>query len=471
MLNFKLLIINQFTLLVKKHFSTANPFVYLTGIYMNLFSKYSGSSDLLDGDLGHLSGSFVPDSFPHRETEIDHMVRILSSIMRDSRPSNIVIYGKTGTGKTSTTQYVTRMLTEAAGEKVRICFINCQVHDSPYSILTTLVNELSDNPEEDIPPMGWPLDRIYTELISRINRRGGYYVLVLDEIDRLVQKNGGDSLYVLLKIIDDSTNSRTSLIGITNDANIMDGMEPRIKSRMNQESIMFSPYNASDLRDIISFRLNGIVKKDVVQESAINLCAALGAQEHGDARKALDLMRIAIEISMREERKQITDKEIYEARDKFEMDVVREAIKTLPLQSKIVLLSSVVTQEVSSKLMITGEIYENYRNICSELGFMSLTSRRVSDILSELEDFGLLAATTKSMGRYGRTRFVRVMGQLDLFKRYLLEDSNLSMFQGNKIARQSRFENVFGASGEKNISERELEKKLSNYADADINST
>lgn len=435
---------------------------------MNLFSKFSGSSDLLDGDLSHLSGSFIPASFPHRETEIDHIVRILSSIMRGSRPSNIVIYGKTGTGKTSTTQYVTKMLTEAAGDQVKICFVNCQVHDSPYSILTTLVNELSASSEEDIPPMGWPLDRIYTELISRINKNGGYYVLVLDEMDRLIQKNGGDSLYVLLKIIDDSSKSRTSLIGITNDANIMDGMEPRIKSRMNQESIMFSPYNASDLRDIISFRLQGIVKDDVIQDSAVNLCAALGAQEHGDARKALDLMRIAIEIAMREERKHITDSEIYEARDKFEMDVVREAIKTLPLQSKIVLLSSVVTQEVSKKLMITGEIYENYRHICSELGFMSLTSRRVSDILSELEDFGLLSATTKSMGRYGRTRFIKVMGQLDLFKKYLLEDQNLSMFQGAKITRQTRFENVLDSSGEKRLSESELEKRLSNYSEAEV---
>ncbi len=426
---------------------------------------------MLDGDLGHLSGSFVPDSFPHRETEIDHMVRVLSSIMRNSRPSNIVIYGKTGTGKTSTTRYVTRMLMDIAGDKVRICFVNCQVHDSPYSILTTLVNELSDTPEEDIPAMGWPLDRIYTELISRINKKGGYYVLVLDEMDRLVRKNGGDSLYVLLKIIDDSTESRTSLVGITNDANIMDGLEPRIKSRMNQENIMFTPYNASDLRDIISFRLNGIVKNDVIQESAINLCAAIGAQEHGDARKALDLMRIAIEIAMREDRKQISDKEIYEARDKFEMDVVREAIKTLPLQSKIVLLSSVVTQEVSTKLMITGEIYENYRHICSEMGFMSLTSRRVSDILSELEEFGLLATTTRSMGRYGRTRFIKVMGQLDLFKRYLLEDQNLSLFQGSKITRQSRFENVFDASGERKMNESEFERKLSSLTDQDARSS
>ena len=432
---------------------------------MNLFTKYSGISNILEGDLEHLSGSYVPDSFPHRETEIDHIVRVLSSILRRTRPSNILIYGKTGTGKTSTTRYVAKMLSEASSDGVKICYVNCQVYDSPYSILITIVNTLSESESDMIPPLGWPLDRIYSELISRINKRKGFYLLVLDEVDKLIEKNGGDSLYVILKVLDDSTVSRTSLIGITNDASFLDGLEPRVRSRMNQESVLFTPYNASDLRDIISFRLNGIVRKDTVSESAVNLCAAIGAQEHGDARKALDLMRIAIEIALREGREQITDEEIYQARDKFEMDVVKEAIKTLPLQSKIVMLSAVVTQELSSKLMITGEIFENYRNICAELGFMPLTSRRVSDILSELEDFGLLSATTRSMGRYGRTRFIRVMGQLDLFKKHILEDENLSMFRGSKVTRQSRFENVVD---DRSRETGNLGKRLSEIADSEI---
>ncbi|MDA8144099.1 MAG: ORC1-type DNA replication protein [Thermoplasmatales archaeon] len=432
---------------------------------MNLFTKYSRISNILEGDLEHLSGSYVPDSFPHRETEIDHIVRVLSSILRHTRPSNILIYGKTGTGKTSTTHYVTKMLSEASSDGVKVCYVNCQVYDSPYSILITIVNTLSESESDMIPPLGWPLDRIYSELISRINRRKGFYLLVLDEVDKLIEKNGGDSLYVILKVLDDSTVSRTSLIGITNDAGFLDGLEPRVRSRMNQESVLFTPYNASDLRDIISFRLNGVVKKNTVTESAVNLCAAIGAQEHGDARKALDLMRIAIEIALREGREQITDEEIYQARDKFEMDVVKEAIKTLPLQSKIVMLSSVVTQELNSKLMVTGEIFANYRNICAELGFMPLTSRRVSDILSELEDFGLLSATTKSMGRYGRTRFISVMGQLDLFKKYILEDENLSMFRGSKVTRQSRFENVVDSRKQENGN---LEKRLSEIADSEI---
>ncbi len=436
-------------------------------ISMNLFSKYSTESSFLTGDLEKLSSSFMPDSFPHRESEIDHMVKVLSSILRDMRPSNILIYGKTGTGKTSTTSFVVSMLKEASPENVKVCYVNCQVYDSPYSILVNLVNAISSDEKDQIPPLGWPQDRIFAELVNRINSRRIYYVIVLDEVDKLIQKNGSDALYVILKVLDDSRMARASIIGITNDANFLERLDPRVRSRMNQESIMFSPYNAQQLKDIISYRLKGLVKEGSIDESALNLCSAIGAQEHGDARKALDLMRISIEIAVRENREKVTDREVYEARDRYEMNVVHAAISSLPLQSKIVLLSSVVTQELSKRLMITGEIFENYRNICTELGFIPLSSRRVSDILSELEEFGLLSSTTRSMGRYGRTRFIKVLGDTNTFKRYLLEDSNLSHFMGSRISRQSRFENLDAAQTDMTLDS--LDRALSDFSSGEPN--
>ena len=100
--------------------------IFLPVVSMNLFSKFSAESPLIKGDLEKLSGSFMPNSFPHREKEIDHMVMVLSSIMRDMKPSNMLLYGKTGTGKTSTTSYVTSMLKEAAEDRVNVCYVNCK---------------------------------------------------------------------------------------------------------------------------------------------------------------------------------------------------------------------------------------------------------------------------------------------------------------------------------------------------------
>jgi cell division control protein 6 len=433
---------------------------------MNPFSKYINSENKVSAHLELLNESFIPDSFPHREEEIQHLVDILSSVIRNTRPSNILIYGKTGTGKTSTTRHVISLLKEATNDRVTTCYLNCQVNDTPYSVLTTIVNGLSDAGEK-IPLLGWTTDRIYGELVSRINGLSGFVIIILDEIDKLVEKSGGDSLYVVLKILEESTLSKVSIIGITNDTNIMSQMEPRIKSRMNQESLIFPPYNATQLKDILKFRLRGVTNEGLVDEGAISLCAAIGAQENGDARKVINLMRIAIEIAERNGCEKVTEKEVYAARDKFEMDVVKETILTLPLHNKIILLSTIVTQELSDKLLITGEIMDNYRAICNELGFQALTSRRASDILSELEELGLVITTTKSLGRYGRTRFVRINGDLAIFKKYVLEDDNLSLFKGKNVTRQARFDNI---SGEERLTKEGFDEFINKMDQSDDDS-
>lgn len=395
------------------------------------------------------------------------MANTLSSIIRGTRPSNIFLYGKTGTGKTSATMHVTRMLKEATSENVKVYYVNCQIYDSPYSIMVSLVNLLTTNPDNEIPSLGWPQDRIYMELLHRINISGKFIILVLDEIDKLIKKNGGDSLYVLLKLIDDSSGSRTSIIGITNDTGFMDGLDARVRSRLNQESVLFPPYNASELRDILIYRLGNIVKQDTVEEASINLCAAIGAQEHGDARKAIDLMRISIEMAIRDDRKTVSEVEVMKARGKFEMDVLKEAVTTLPLQSKVLLLSAVITQEITNSQMTTGEIYENYKSICHELGFVPLSTRRISDILSELEDFGLLTARTKSMGRYGRTRWIRVIGDHRAIKEHLLDDDHLSRFNGAKIMRQTRISGGSDGQEEWRFMDRgQINDKLSDIANS-----
>lgn len=430
---------------------------------MNPFEKYSVEMTNNALDLTVLEGSYLPEIFPHREREIDLMVRTLSSVFHNSRPSNLLIYGKTGTGKTSTTTYVTKMLKEKDPVGIEIFHVNCQVFDSPYSILVEIANAIPQENEDKIPGLGWPMDRIYSELLRRMNRSRRFMIVVLDEIDKIIKKNGPDSLYVILKLSDDSVMTRTSFIGITNDTGFLESLDARVRSRLNQESIMFPPYNASELRDILKFRISTISELKAIDDSALNLCAAIGAQEHGDARKALELMRIAIEVSIRDGTTKVTDKEVYRARDKFEMDVMREAVATLPLQSKIVLLSAVVTQEMDSSMMFTGEIFENYKSICHELGFAQLSNRRISDILTELEDFGLLTASTKSHGRYGRTRFIRVAGNYFDVKRYLVEDMDLEKFRGTGIGKQARIDTTVPADV---LSSEKIDEKIHDIWDA-----
>ena len=404
----------------------------------NPFEKINQEQTPAMDDLSVLSSSYVPENFPHREQQIDSMVKSLSSIMRHGRASNLLLYGKSGTGKTSISRYVTQLLQEAGKGSIKVVYINCQITDSTYSILVYLVNSLSERDEERIPPMGWTLDRVYSELITRIGQMKKYIVVVLDEIDKLIEKNGGDSLYVILKASDDGKEANLSIIGITNYTSFADNLDARVRSRLNQESIIFQPYNATQLRDILKDRMGGIVSHTVVEDSALNLCAAIGAREHGDARKAIDLLRISMEIAIREGKSRVGEAEVYKARDKFETDVIKESIMALPLHSKIILLSVVLSQKFANRPAYTGEVYENYKRICEEISVQNLGFRRISEILSDLDDIGLIVSVTKSMGRGGRTRFIRVPDHIDSIEQHILEDEQLSTFKGVKLTKQEK---------------------------------
>ncbi|MEM0139752.1 MAG: ORC1-type DNA replication protein [Ferroplasma sp.] len=407
----------------------------------NPFIKYNKLNDYVIGDLKKLSSMYIPDNFPHRELQIEEIAKIMSSILNGGISSNLLLYGKSGSGKTSSVLYVGGMLKEALNGSINILYINCEIYDSQYSILVYLTNSIETG-DPPIPVLGLPQDKIYFELVNRLKKSGRYTVIILDEIDKLLQKNGSDALYVLLKLM---TDSETSFIGITNDASFVTGLDARVQSRLNQESIIFPPYNAMELRDILKFRVSGIIKEGYINEAAINLCAALGAQEHGDARKSIDMLRIAIDGALKEGKQSVSIEDVYSARDRFEMNVLKESIKTLPIHSKMVLLSASLTQETDEDLSVTGEIYENYRNICTELGFQPLTMRRISDLLSDLEDIGLLTTNTRSLGRYGRMKFIRVMGSINNIKSYILEDRAFANFQGSKIVRQSKLRTNFDA--------------------------
>jgi cell division control protein 6 len=408
------------------------------GALMNPFDKYETQNIALKGDLSILSVIHQPDEFPHRESQINTMVASLSGLIRGFSANNLLIYGKTGTGKTSVTRYVTGMLEEKIGDRVATCYVNCQTYDSPYSILVNLSKCIPGS--STIPPSGWTLDRIYDELVIKIRESGKILILVLDEIDKLVEKNGGDSLYVILKLMGEDTGAGGTIIGITNDSSFYERLDPRVKSRMSRESVMFSPYNAEELKDILYPRVTKVLNTESYEEAAISLCAAIGAREHGDARKAIDLMRISIEMAIRESSDRVSVNHVYKARDTLEIDVIRETVKTQPTHSKIVLLSVILSGERHPNSATTGEVSSLYADLCRDIGIQPLTSRRVSDYISELEDFGMINTTVKSLGRYGRTRYIKITGRENDIKRFILEDPEIEPLKDIRGTRQFRLD-------------------------------
>lgn len=356
-----------------------------------------------------LSISFKPSNLPHRDEELDSIASILAPSLKGNKPSNLFLYGKTGTGKTASIHYITKELKSVSDEnsnKVKIIYINCKmrkVADTEYRLLARLAKEFG----KDVPPTGLPTDHIYQIFFESLDKENKVTILILDEIDVLVEKTGDEFLYNLLRINEDLENSKLSIVGISNDLSFTDNLDPRVRSSLSEEEILFSPYNAVQLQDILRKRMKKAFKEGSIKEGVIEKTSALAAQEHGDARRALDLIRVAAEIGERKGCNKIRKEHVNLAEKKIDMDRISEVVKTQPRQSQAVLWSILKQKENGNEIQ-TGDVYNFYQNICKEIGMKVLTERRVSDLISELDLFGIINSKVVSRGRYGRTRIISV---------------------------------------------------------------
>jgi cell division control protein 6 len=370
----------------------------------NIFDDFLQQSLFINEDL--LKHTYIPNDLPRREKQIKDVQFQLLPALRLKAPGNFLIYGKTGTGKTVVIMLVFKQLKEKAKQlgiisRVHTLYINCQRAVTE----TQIIREISSTYSKDrIPPsQGWGIKDHYDFLIKTLENTGGIFIVVLDEIDKIREPS---VLYNLTRIR--PKKASLSIIGISNDLHFLDALDPRIKSSLGEDQLVFPPYTADDLVVILTQRVNGAIKENVLDDGVIALCAALAGSEHGDARKALDMLRIAIKLAEYDGVQKVTEKYVYKAQQKLEHDKYIETIRTLPLQAKLVLLSIVMQtqKKQSNEKLTTGIVYSTYCKLCHKIGWGAniLTQRRVTDILAELDMLGLINARTTSYGRWGRTK-------------------------------------------------------------------
>ena len=273
-----------------------------------------------------------------------------------------------------------------------------------------------------------------------IDKNKGVNVIILDEVDKL---KGDEALYNLSRINSNLKYAKVSIVGISNDLKFTEFLDPRVKSSLGEENLIFPPYDAAELQDILNQRALIALKPDCLDKDVVPLCAALAAQEHGDARRALDLLRMAAELAERQGVSRVSKKFVRLAQNKIETDRVTEVIRTLPAQSKLILLAIVLQQQHDSQKgtagpITTGEVYEIYKDLCKKTRTDSLTQRRVADLISELDMLGIITARVISKGRYGRTREIRLSSSFDEIMVALKEDDVYDDLSNYKIKAQAR---------------------------------
>jgi cell division control protein 6 len=208
-----------------------------------------------------------------------------------------------------------------------------------------------------------------------------------------------------------------TLIGISNSLTFKDKLDPRVRSSLSEEEAVFNPYTVDQLRRILQERCKLAFSEGAISDAAINLCAAVAGREHGDARKAIDLLRVAAELAEREAATKVDEKHVRAGQERIERDAPFVALKNAPAHHKLIIIAV-----VKSKSGITGDVYDTYLALCKQAEQKPLTQRRVTQIISELELLGLVSTDVISQGRYGRSQKIKIMVSVPTISEALKDD-------------------------------------------------
>ena len=393
----------------------------------NIFEKAAIGETLIK-NRRTLTIDYVPEKLPFRDEETKTVAQTLSVVLKGARPSNLLLFGKPGTGKTAVVKKVIEHLHKKAKElglEVIVPIINTKSANTAYKVLYEIAEDMGINKEEkklQVHFTGLSMGEATDRILDFIGKKKLNVVLVFDEIDSLVDKNGDDILYNFTRANERiSKGGFISLIGISNSLTFKDKLDPRVRSSLSEEEMVFNPYKVEQLQKILIDRARVAFNDGAIDGAAINLCAAMAGKENGDARKAIDLLRVAAEIAEREKADKVEEKHIRLAQEKIEKDTNFEILKNSTTHTKIIIMAI-----MKSKIGNTGEVYEIYSSLCRHTEQEPLTQRRITQIISELDQLGLVISDIMNQGRYGRSQRIKITVPFLTIKEALKDDPILS---------------------------------------------
>ena len=393
----------------------------------NIFEKAAIGETLIK-NRRTLTIDYVPEKLPFRDEETKTVAQTLSVVLKGARPSNLLLFGKPGTGKTAVVKKVIEHLHKKAKElglEVIVPIINTKSANTAYKVLYEIAEDMGINKEEkklQVHFTGLSMGEATDRILDFIGKKKLNVVLVFDEIDSLVDKNGDDILYNFTRANERiSKGGFISLIGISNSLTFKDKLDPRVRSSLSEEEMVFNPYKVEQLQKILIDRAKVAFNDGAIDGAAINLCAAMAGKENGDARKAIDLLRVAAEIAEREKADKVEEKHIRLAQEKIEKDTNFEILKNSTTHTKIIIMAI-----MKSKIGNTGEVYEIYSSLCRHTEQEPLTQRRITQIISELDQLGLVISDIMNQGRYGRSQRIKITVPVLTIKEALKDDPILS---------------------------------------------
>ncbi len=345
---------------------------------------------------------FVPEKIFERDDIFEEYAHYLQDIIDGFGPPNIFIYGDTGLGKTAVTEKMMEFLRKEANQAditLHIINVNCNKANTTYGVIRHLANQL--HPDKEFK-QGHHHDHLWERIYSQMDEISGQFLLILDEIDQLGEDDTLLYEFPRARSMGEIENARVGVIGISNNYLYRDNLRDRVKSTLCEAEIEFNPYDANELRTILQYYATLAFKDDVLTDDVVPLCAAITAQETGDARRGLDLLETAGDIARRREDQLVTEDHVNMARREVERANVKEMFRSgLPVQQQLVLIAATFLVLQRRESVRVNEIYDTYCRFADKLDTDQVTKRRVRTFLGSLTEKGLLESDAHNLGGRG----------------------------------------------------------------------
>lgn len=346
---------------------------------------------------------WTPEELVGRDEELQKYHAALQPVINNETPSNIFLYGKSGVGKTAATRYLLSALERDAadvdGLNLNTVEVNCDGLNSSYQAAVAIVNTLRD-PANQISNTGYPQASVYQFLFEALDDLSGTVLIVLDEVDHIED----DSLLYKLpraRSNGDISDAKLGVIGISNDLDFRNQLSSKVRSSLCEKEVSFSAYNANELQLVLKQREAVAFQDDVIDDGVIQMCAAYGAKDSGDARQALDLLLEAGDLAREYDDDLVTEQHVREARQRLQTDQVVEGIRNYSDHGQLVLYALTGLAEGGDTPARTRDILGAYQQLARTEGMDPVSERSVRDYLGELTQLGIVSSTEINRGKGG----------------------------------------------------------------------
>jgi cell division control protein 6 len=341
-----------------------------------------------------------------RDAEIKELSSHFAPIFRRDHPIHLSLFGKTGTGKTVTTLYFLSMLQALCKKRnidVRHIHLDLSTPKPCFRVLNDLACFLDAAKRYK---KGISLDELMGKIEEALKNYHGYFIFFIDEVDH-VRRDLDSFLKFLIKRLPQKVSLKLVLVFSSNKLNWQENIDPRIKSFLKVNELFFKPYNAFDLKKILSIRIKKALNARMIQKGVVEKIAAVSSRTHGDARKAVEILSKSACIAEKQG-SLITMELVDRAMEEIEKDKYVAMVKNSPKQLQATLYSIISSPFRPNKPLHTGDAYGTYCAFCAKIKMRALTQRAFSDLISELDMYGFIQARVLSQGRYGRTKEIIV---------------------------------------------------------------